>query len=172
MSNAIVYFSYAGENEWSGESSDRDKGSTESMARIVREAVGGELYPIVPVNPYPTNYQRTVELSKEELASEARPAIANVPDLSDAEIVYLGFPNWWGTMPMVVWTFLESENLAGKRIAPFCTSEGSGMGRSEEDIRALCPDSIVLRGLAVPGADVEKNTERIGYWAHRAAEQE
>lgn len=171
MSNAIVYFSYAGDNQWSGESSDRDKSSTEHMAEIVQQAVGGELLSIVPVNPYPSNYQRTAELSKEELANEARPAIASVPDLTDVDTVFLGFPNWWGTMPMVVWTFLESEDMVGKRIAPFCTSEGSGMGRSEEDIRALCPDAVVERGLAVPGADVEKNTERIGYWAHRVLEK-
>ncbi len=84
--------------------------------------------------------------------------------MADYDIVYLGYPNWWGTMPMAVWTFLEAYDFSGKTIVPFCTHEGSRMGNSEQDIKKLCPEATVLKGLPIKGSDVEKADKNIEAW--------
>jgi hypothetical protein len=71
------------------------------------------------------------------------------------ETIILGYPNWWGTMPMAVKTFLEGYDFGGKTIIPYCTHEGSGMGHSESELKKLCPDSTILQGTPIQGADVE-----------------
>lgn len=86
---------------------------------------------------------------------QARGLAAAPPDTAGLDVLILCYPCWCGTMPMPVWTFLESCELAGKRILPMCTNEGSGMGRSEADIRRLCPEATVEKGLSVKGSAVE-----------------
>ena len=71
-------------------------------------------------------------------------------------IIYIGPPNWWGTMPMAVFTFLEAYDFSGKTLVPFCTHEGSGMGKSEQDVKKACPQAAVLPGLAIRGGSVDK----------------
>lgn len=78
--------------------------------------------------------------------------------------IFLGYPNWWGTMPMAVFTFFEQYNFSGKRIAPFCTHEGSGLGSSERDIKNLCPGAIVVPGLAIRGGEVGQADRLIKEW--------
>ena len=77
-------------------------------------------------------------------------------DMDSYEVIYIGYPNWWGTMPMAVFTFLESYDFSGKTIIPYCTHEGSGMGSSERDIKKLCPNARVLPGLAIRGGSVDR----------------
>lgn len=79
-------------------------------------------------------------------------------------VIFLGYPNWWGTMPMPVFTFLGEYDFSGKTIVPFCTHEGSGSGRSEKDIAKLCPKATILKGLAIHGSRVSaaKKMLRIG----------
>jgi flavodoxin len=71
------------------------------------------------------------------------------------DVIFIGYPNWWGTMPMAVFTFLAEYDLAGKTIVPFCTHEGSRMGRSAKDIAAACPGATVLEGVAIRGSEVQ-----------------
>jgi flavodoxin len=80
------------------------------------------------------------------------------------DVIFLGYPNWYGTMPMPVFTFLEEYNLSGKTIVPFCTHEGSGLGRSVTDIRKMCPQSTVLEGLAIRGSDVKDAQNEVTGW--------
>jgi len=84
--------------------------------------------------------------------------------MDDYNVIYLGYPNWWNTFPMAVFTFLESYNFSGKTIIPFCTHEGSGMGRSENDIKKLCPDTTVLPGFAVYGSMVASADDDLMAW--------
>ena len=84
--------------------------------------------------------------------------------MDDYEVIYLGYPNWWGTFPMAVFTFLESYDFSGKTIIPFCTHEGSGIGSSERDIKKLCPDAKVLTGLAIRGGSVKSADSIIKSW--------
>ena len=80
------------------------------------------------------------------------------------EVIYLGYPNWYGTMPMAVFTFLESYDFSGKTIVPYCTHEGSGMGSSERDIKKLCPKARVLPGLAIRGGSVDGADKDLSNW--------
>ena len=90
--------------------------------------------------------------------------IQKLNDFDDYEMIFLGYPNWWGTMPMAVFTFLESYDFYGKTIVPFCTNQGSGIGRSEKDIRRLCPSSNVLQGIAIRGSLVSASGEEVRKW--------
>ena len=99
---------------------------------------------------------------------DARPALRAPPDhLEDYDTIYLGYPNYWGTMPMCVFTFLASFDFTGKTILPFCTHEGSGLGRSEADIRRLCPGARVGRGLAILGTAVCREEAALAAWVKR-----
>jgi flavodoxin len=123
--------------------------------------MGGDLFEINTVKPYPADYTETTEVAKSELRKNARPELNDtVKNMAVYHVIYLGYPNWWGTFPMAVCTFLESYDFSDKIIIPFCTHEGSGIGRSEHDIMKLCPNAKVLSGIAikgslVAGADIE-----------------
>lgn len=165
MKTLTAYFSRRGMNYAGGKLVDLKVGNTERAAKLASELAGGALFEIRAEHEYPYDYRECVEVSKEELTSGARPELAVEPgDLSGVEAVILCYPCWCGTMPMPVWTFLEGCDLAGKRILPMCTNEGSGMGRSEADIRKLCPQSTVPDGLAVRGSAVRNSKEAVGKW--------
>ena len=84
--------------------------------------------------------------------------------MADYDVIYLGYPDWWGTMPMAVFTFLEAYELAGKTIIPFCTHEGIGMGRSGRDIEKICPGAGVLKDIAIRGGSVHGAQDEIKDW--------
>jgi flavodoxin len=110
-------------------------------------------------------------LAKQELRENARPELSgHVANMTDYSVIYLGYPNWWGTMPMAVFTFLEEHDFSGKTIIPFCTHEGSGMGRSESDIRKLCSDARVLKGLPIIGGSVQGAQNDIANWLRKLGE--
>ena len=89
----------------------------------------------------------------------------NCPDtLGEYDVIYLGYPNYWNTMPMAVFTFLEQYDFTGKVIRPFCTHEGSGLGSSIQDIRKLCPQAAVTPGLALRGGSAEHSRQEIESW--------
>lgn len=104
-------------------------------------------------------------MSKEELRANARPVLTGtVADMDSYDVIYLGYPNWWGTMPMAVFTFPESYDFSGKTIVPYCTHEGSGLGSSERDIKKLCPTAEVLSGLAIIGGTVDGADNDLANW--------
>ncbi len=161
----IVYFSRTGENFVSGELKDLDVGNTEVVANIIQEITGGEMFKIEPEVPYDSNYDIAWNQSHEDKLSNARPAFKNAPaTLAKYDTVYLCYPNYWGTMPMHVWTFLEKYNFENKTIKPLCTHEGSRLGTSENDIKKLCPSAKVEKGLAIIGENSPDARERIQFW--------
>jgi len=165
---AIVYFSRKGQNYWDGSIRELQKGNTEIAAEAIQKAVGGDLFEVEPVRTYASDYTACTLEAKEELRKKERAAVkAFKDDLIDYDIIFVGYPNWWGTMPMVLWTFLEHYDLTGKRIAPFCTNEGSGLGGSEQDIRKLCPGADIIPGLSVRGCEVNESYQKIADWAGR-----
>lgn len=161
----IAYFSLKGETYVDGRIENRPVGNTEVIARKIETLIGGDLFHIETAEPYPTDHMETIEVAKRELHRNARPALtAAVADMAEYDTVVLGYPNWWGTMPMAVFNFLESHDFAGKTIVPFCTHEGSGLGHSVSDIERLCPQSSVLSGTAIRGGGVahaDRDVERI-----------
>ncbi|HVO40955.1 MAG TPA: flavodoxin [Spirochaetia bacterium] len=143
-------------------------GNTQSIANQIHEIVGGNAFRILAAHHYPSDYGAVVEVARKELQNGDRPALADqVTNMGSYDVVFLGYPNWWSTMPMAVFSFLEAHDFSGKKIAPFCTHEGSSLGRSVEDIRALCPRSIVLDGLAVRGGSAGTAKEDVHAWLER-----
>ena len=168
MANLIVYYSRKGENYWAGGVKDLEKGNTERVAEFVQEAVGGDLFEIQTVKDYPADYYACIEEAKAELRADARPELKASPESLDAyDTVFLGYPNWWGTCPMCVLTFLERFDLAGKRIIPFCTNEGSGMGVSEKRLKEVCTGATVESGLSVIGNQAAGSRDRVMAWARK-----
>jgi flavodoxin len=90
-----------------------------------------------------------------------------VENMDDYDVVFLGYPNWWGTMPTPVFTFLEDYDFSGKTIVPFCTHEGSGLGHSEKDLAKMCPTATVLKGLAINGSSVGSAKNSVSKWLEK-----
>lgn len=139
---------------------------------MIHKAVGGDLFEIDTAEPYPADYYVCIEIAKKQLHEGARPALKSAPQsLSGYDAVFLGYPNWWGTMPMAVCAFLERYDWNGKHIFPFCTNEGSGMGSSVSDIKKLCAGADVADGLSITGHRVQLSEKEIGDWATAQIEQ-
>ncbi len=150
----VAYFS------WSG--------NTREIATQIHKAVGGDLFEIVSVDKYPSDYDETVEQARKELDVGHKPKlVTEVENIGSYSVVFIGYPNWWGTVPRPVASFLSKCDSPGKTIAPFCTHEGSRLGRSVEDITRLCPHSTVLEGLAVRGGDARNAQNRMSEWLRK-----
>ena len=166
MANLIVYYSRKGENYVNGSIVKLDKGNTERVAEFVQKAVGGDLFEIETVRKYSDSYMTCIEEAKDELRAGARPELKAYPESLDGyDTIFVGYPNWWGTMPMCVYTFLERYDLTGKKIVPFCTNEGSGMGGSERELKKICKGATVASGLSIHGAEASKSEARVAAWA-------
>lgn len=140
-------------------------GNTGEMARQIVQATGGDLFEIVPARPYPSDYQAVVDQAKKEINEGFRPELKTTAgDLSQYDVIFVGSPCWWSTIAPPVATFLASGDLAGKTVIPFMTHEGSGMGRTEADIRKLCPRSTVSDGLPVRGGAVKNAQGTVDKW--------
>lgn len=140
-------------------------GNTRVIANQIHKIVGGDTFEIVTVNSYPTDYNACVEQASKELKENYRPQLATeVKNMESYDIVFVGYPNWWGTMPMAVFSFLEKYNLSGKTIIPFCTHEGSRLGQSVSDITKLCSKSTILEGIAIRGSSVKTAENDVSQW--------
>jgi len=161
----IAYYSRKGQNYVNGGIVNLPVGNTEVIAKKIQSILGGTLFEIDTVESYPIDYTETTNVAMNEKSANSRPKLAETVDNMDLyDVIYLGYPNWWGTFPMAVSTFLESYDFSGKTIIPFCTHEGSGMGNSERDIKKLCPDAIVKSGLAIRGSSVKSSDSMLKSW--------
>jgi len=140
----VAYFS------WSG--------NARTLAGQIAQVTGGDLFEIKTVTPYPDNYDECTRVAREEQNRNARPAISgNVANMAQYGTVFLCYPNWWGTLPMAVFTFLEAYDFSGKMIYPLVTHGGSRFGRSLDDIRRLSPRAVLGDGLDVSAFDRNPN---------------
>ncbi|HTP03807.1 MAG TPA: flavodoxin [Nitrospirota bacterium] len=161
----IAYFSRNGQNYVSGRIVDLKVGNTEVVANMIQKITGGDIFHIESVIAYPKDYTETTEVAKKELRAKARPKLTGrVENMKAYDVVFLGYPNWWGTMPMPVYTFLESYDFSRKTIVPFCTHEGSGLGHSENDIAKACPKATILEGLAIHGTSASSAGSEVSSW--------
>jgi len=164
----IAYYSRVGNNYVSGQIVNLPIGNTDVAAKMIQEMTAGDLFHIETVDPYPDDYTKTTEVAKQELRTNARPTLTgHVENMASYDVIFLGYPNWWGTMPMPVFTFLEEYDFSGKTIIPFCTHEGSGLGHSEKDIAKLCPGAKLVKGLAIHGTSVSDARKDIANWLHK-----
>ena len=139
--------------------------NTRYIANILRQKTGADLFEIELEKPYSTNYSQCLDEAKRDQRQAARPRIqSQVANIAQYETIFLGYPNWWATIPMPIASFLESYDLSGKRIAPFCSHGGGRLGQSVTDISKLAPNSEVCEGLSVHyrgGSNLEEN---IDHW--------
>lgn len=143
----IVYFS------WSN--------NTETMANYINEQIGGDIERIVPVDAYPDNYNETADLAKAQQDNDERPqfeALAYDPTTYDT--VFIGYPIWWYSLPMIMETFFDTYDFTGITIVPFNTHEGSKDGGTYEMIREREPGATVLEGLPIRGRDVNDTSSK------------
>lgn len=150
----IAYFS------WSG--------NTKAVAQEIQKQTGGDLYEIVPATPYPAAYNATVDQAKQEQQAGARPAIKNnLPNVADYDLIFLGYPNWWGSFPMPVATFIEKVNLQGKTVAPFFTHGGGGVQRCQSDLAKLVPNANFAPYLVLSGSSARSASGDVAQWLQK-----
>ena len=147
----IAYFS------WSG--------NTEQMAQTIQAEVGGDLFRIEPATPYTDDYDTLLDIAQQEQAENARPALAaQVENWDRYEVVFVGYPDWWSDAPMLVYSFLEAYDWTGKTLVPFCTSGGSGFGRSLDKLPDSAPGATILEGLHINGDSVDGAAGDVAAW--------
>lgn len=140
-------------------------GNTREIARQISEVTGADIFEIVPVNLYPTDYDAVVEQAKRELRKNFRPVLkAQATGLDAYDTIFVGSPNWWNTIAPPVMTWLAEHNLTGKTVVPYLTHEGSGLGRSVADVKKLCPGATVIEGHAFWGTSVKDARREICQW--------
>ena len=160
----IAFFSRADENYFGGAMRYVKVGNTEIVANLMKEIIDADTFKIEMKDPYSPVYMTCIEEAKKDMREGKRPELVSMPDsIDEYDTIVLGYPNYWGTMPMAVVTFLENFDFTGKTILPLCTNEGSGMGSSVSDIRKYAKGADVKSGLAITGsrsadskADVQK----------------
>lgn len=161
----IAFYSRADENYVNGMMKVLDIGNTEVAAGIIKRLTDADMFKIEQIQAYSKDYNECIKQAQSDQKRDARPGLKSYPESIDGyDIIYLGFPNYWSTMPMAVFTFLEHFDFSGKIIKPFCTHEGSGMGGSERDIKRLCPNAKVEKGLAIHGGSVRRSEKDIEKW--------
>ncbi len=147
----VVYFS------WSG--------NTESVALEIQSQTGADTFRLVPAEPYTDDYDTLLDIAKEEQRNGARPAFSgSIENFDSYEVVYLGFPNWWGDMPMILYSFLDDYDLSGKTIVPFVTSGGSGFSNTISTIESMEPDADVLDGLSLGSSQAKNPSDAVEDW--------
>ena len=151
LSTLVVYFS--------------NSGNTEILANFIHNYVGGDIVALEPTVAYPEDYNDLLDVAQEEQQSDARPEFNDLNiDIEDYDTIFIGYPNWWGDMPMIIYTFFDTYDLSGKTIAPFNTSGGSGLSRTVGTIRELEPDATVTDGFTVLGDNVNHAMSDVEEW--------
>ena len=152
----VVYFSHTGENYNVGYI---EEGNTAIIADMIADATGADKFEIVPEKDYPVDYNECIEIAQREKRANARPAVKGDIAIEDYDVIFLGYPNWWGEVPMCVYTFIEKHDWKGKTVIPFITHEGSGMGGTDSKIAKATTGSntLVGKGLAVQGKVAQEN---------------
>lgn len=150
----ILYFSHSG--------------NTRKVAEQIHRSIGGDIIELQTVSPYPGEYNAVVAQAQKERQNGARPQISTeIPNLEKYTTIFIGFPNWWGTLPMPFFTLLEKYDLGTRNIVPFCTHEGSRFGHSERDLKQLCPHARLLEGFEVRGSKAGGAQKDVDAWLRK-----
>ena len=165
MKTLIAFFSRADENYFAGAMRYVKVGNTEIVCDLIKEMIPADLFKIEMKHPYSPAYMTCIKEAKKDLQTKARPELTALPDSIDGyDTVILAYPNYWGTFPMAVATFLETFDFTGKTILPLCTNEGSGMGSSERAIKQCAPGADVKKGLPITGSNAANAGESVRSW--------
>lgn len=147
----IVYFSHSG--------------NTHEIAKQIHANIGGDLVRIETMDKYPEDHSEILEQARKEISAGHKPALkTRIESLKEYTVCFLGYPNWWGTIPAPVSAFLAEHDLSGKIIAPFCTHGTGGLAGTVEDIRRICLDSRVLDALGISNSRVNEAGKEVTEW--------
>ena len=161
----IAFFSRADENYFGGAMRYVKTGNTEIVCDIVKTLIPADSFKIEMKHPYSPVYMTCIDEAKKDLRANARPELVSLPASVDGyDTVVLAYPNYWGTVPMAVLSFLEKFDFGGKTILPLCTNEGSGIGSSERDIKRACPGAVVKSGLSITGSQAASCEGSVRRW--------
>jgi flavodoxin len=156
----VAYFSYTG--------------NTRLVALQVQKQVGGDLFEITTTKPYPKKYDDCVAVAKKERDDKVRPPLGaelkdklKGKDIADYDVIFIGYPIWWGTLPQVMVTFVEKYDMKGKTIVPFCTHNGGKWAKSLDDLKKLCPNSKFREGITLDGSSVRQSRNNITKWLQK-----
>ena len=140
-------------------------GNTGVVADMIAQATGADLFSIRTVEQYPDTYDATIDQGQQEQSDGARPELAtHLENLDSYDTIFLGFPNWWGDMPMAVYTFLDEVDLSGKTVIPFVTSGGSGFSNTISTIQEMEPQATVQEGLSISGSSATGAQQQVESW--------
>ena len=161
----IAFFSRAEENYFGGAMRYVKVGNTEIIVNQMKELIDADTFKIEMLNPYSPVYMTCIDEAKKDLRENARPELTNYLDsIAEYDTIVLAYPNYWGTFPMAVATFLEKYDFTGKTILPLCTNEGSGMGSSERDVKKYASGAEVKSGLAITGSQAANAKSAVEKW--------
>jgi len=152
----VIYFSHTGENYGVGYI---EEGNTAIVAKMIAEKTDADLFEVVPSKAYPEGYDECCDVALAEQNEGARPAFEGDVDIAPYKIIYLGYPIWWGNLPMCLYTFLETHDWSGKVIRPFCTHAGSGLAGTMGEIQSACSGASVGQGLAIAGTTAQNSRD-------------
>lgn len=140
-------------------------GNTETVANYIHEEIGGDIVKLETVQTYPEDYDELVDYAREEQRDNTRPELERaIENIEQYDTIFLGYPNWWGDMPMPIYSFLDQYDLSNKTIAPFITHGGSGLSGTSANIANEEPDAVVTEGLAINGDDVDDCQDEVNEW--------
>lgn len=143
-------------------------GNTQALAEEIHRQVGGDIFEVVTVKVYPEDYHETTVVAKAEQENNERPELrAYVENMDQYDTIFVGFPNWWGSMPMGMYTFLERYDFTGKTIVPFLTHGGGGVQRCEQDINKVCSKATVKPALILSGSQGRNSQQQVSSWLQR-----
>ena len=165
MAVLVAFFSRADENYFGGAMRYIEVGNTEIVCGKISELIEADTFKIEMKQPYSAQYMTCIEEAKKDLKENARPELVSMMDSIDKyDTIILAYPNYWGTIPMAVATFLEAYDFTGKTILPLCTNEGSGMGSSESDIRKYAKGASLKKGLSITGSQAANSKVAVEKW--------
>lgn len=165
MKELVIYFSHIHENYFQGEIKDIKEGNTAKVAKKIQEYLGADIFEIKELDPYPQDYDACTKRATDEKLANSRPKYQKtLKSLDKYDHIYLGYPIWWATMPMVVWSFLEDNTFQNKTIHPFITHEGSEIGESVKDLELLVKGATIASALVIRGSEVDGSDNKIKKW--------
>lgn len=143
-------------------------GNTDTIAQYIHNQTGADVVKLETMQPYPEQYRATTIQAKKELEEDFYPELkTKINNIADYDVILIGSPNWWGTLSMPIRAFLHNSDLSNKKIALFITHEGSGLGRSIEDLNKFQPNAIILESTAIRGSDVNNSQQKILQWVNK-----
>lgn len=165
MKSLIVYFSRKDENYMEDGIRNIEKGNTEIVAEKLQKLTEADIFKVETEKEYPYGYYECCDEAKKELENNERPNIKRKLDnIDDYDVIYIGGPVWWSHYPMAIFTALENLDFTGKKIKPFTTHEGSGIGSVMEDVNKICKNAVIEDAIAIRGCEAKESDEKLKNW--------